>query len=80
MDVLFLVLTVVVLVGGWMSIRRRRDPWRARLEEEPWAASLREEEDQEPLDMEEVRRAEDAFWEDGWDGPNEDDQGFQPYR
>jgi hypothetical protein len=82
MDMLFLLLTLVLLVGGWVSLRRRRDAEASRLRDEPWAASLMEEDADEPLDMDEARRAEDAFWETSasWDGPDEDDQGVQPYR
>lgn len=80
MDLLFLLLSLVVLVGGWVALRRRRDEQFERLRDEPWAASLIEEEVAEPLDMDAARRAEDAFWQESWDGPDEDDQGFQPYR
>jgi hypothetical protein len=78
MDTLFLLLTLVLLVGGWVSLRQRRDAQAARLRDEPWAASLMDDRDEEPLDMEEARRAEDAFWEESWDRPDDEDQGFQP--
>jgi len=72
-DVLFLLLSLVVLVGGVVALgRRQRDvPSDARLDEEPWAASLREEDDDEPLDEDEIRAAEDAFWEEEWDLPED---------
>ncbi len=70
----FLLLTLLVLVAGLVSVRRRRTGgWTERIEREPWAASLRDEdEDAEPLDEEAIRRAEDAFLEDRWEG--EDDR------
>jgi len=75
-DVLFLLLSLVVLVGGVVALgRRKRDSaWDARLEREPWAASLQEEDDDEPLDEDEIRAAEDAFWEEEWDEP--ESRGF----
>jgi hypothetical protein len=75
-DALFLLLSLVVLVGGMVAMgrRRRAETSEARLQEEPWAASLRDDEDDEPLDEDEIRAAEDAFWEEGWDEP--EDRGF----
>ncbi len=75
MDVLFLLFTLIVLVGGVVAMGRRKrgyDDPRA-LEEEPWRASLEEED--EPLDEDAAREAEDAFWaEEGWD--EAEDRGF----
>ncbi|CAN5686496.1 hypothetical protein BH23GEM11_BH23GEM11_03290 [soil metagenome] len=80
MDMLFLLLSLIVVVGGFVALGRRRKgaAWESRLEEEPWALSLRDEElgDDEPVDDDEIRAAEDAFLqEDGWE-PEED--GWEP--
>jgi hypothetical protein len=75
MGTLFVLLTLVVLVGGVVAMGRRRKDYAdaGLLEEEPWRASL--EEDDEPLDEDEIRAAEDAFWEEeGWD--EAEDRGF----
>ena len=73
---ILLILLVLITVG--VIRRRRSDAEAERLLEEPWRASLLEEED-EPLDEEAIRRAEDEFWEESWDLPDEsDDQGIQP--
>lgn len=73
MDVLFLLLSLVVLVGGVVAMGRRRKDGvsDARLEEEPWAASLQHDGADEPLDEDEIRAAEDAFWEEEWDEPED---------
>jgi LPXTG-motif cell wall-anchored protein len=73
--VLFLLLGLVVLVGGAISLRRRKDGgWDERLEREPWTASLREaDDDDEPLDEDAIREAEDAFLAEDWDRPDAED-------
>jgi hypothetical protein len=64
-------MALLVLVGGMAMFRRRRvyeSP-----ADEPWRASLAD--DDEPLDLEEIRRAEDEWLErDGWDGGPDDEQ------
>jgi hypothetical protein len=72
MDILFLLLSLVVVVGGFVALGRRRSgtAWEDRLEREPWALSLRDEElaDDGPVNDDEIRAAEDAFLEEeGWE-------------
>jgi hypothetical protein len=63
-------MALVVLLGGMMMLLRRRQP--EQFADEPWRASLRE--DDEPLDMDEIRRAEDEWLTDsGWEGPDEEE-------
>lgn len=56
-------MALLAVLGAAAAMRRRRgyeDPG-----EEPWRASLQR--DDEPLDVEEIRRAEDEWLEeDGW--------------
>jgi hypothetical protein len=72
---IFLLLTVLALVGGALALSRRgRGGWEARqkerVEREPWAASLEDDDaHDEPLDEDAIREAEDAFLERPWDGP-----------
>jgi flagellar biosynthesis/type III secretory pathway M-ring protein FliF/YscJ len=74
---LLLLLLLVIAVG--VIRRRRRDAEAERLREEPWRASLEGEADDEPLDEEAIRRAEDEFWEESWELPEDpEDQGIQP--
>jgi hypothetical protein len=72
--VLFLVLAAVVLVAGWLVRRRVR---RIRTGRGPIVSdellrsildddALRELDDAEPLDEDEIRKAEDEFWDDEW--------------
>ncbi len=80
--VLFLLLGLVVLIGGAISLRRRKDGgWDERLEREPWAASLREAEaeadDDEPLDEDAIREAEDAFLAEEWDAPDGEEEPWR---
>lgn len=51
-----------------------RKPRRAKYEDEPWRASLNEED--EPLDMEEARRAEEEWENEGGLEWEEDEEGW----
>jgi hypothetical protein len=55
---LWIALATVVLLGGIAAMRRRR--MYESVEEEPWRASLEED---EPLDLDEIRRAEEEWLE-----------------
>lgn len=65
----WLILTILALVAGFAAVRRRSP---ASIEREPWEADPA---DDEPLDMEEIRRAE-AEWEaeQDWEGPSEEEE------
>ncbi len=72
---LFVILAAVVLVGGLLSRRRVQrtvegeDPV---VTDELLRSLLQEgEEDPEPLDEDEIRKAEDEFWDEPWDDPEE---------
>jgi hypothetical protein len=54
-----LLFAVLLVIAVLVAARRRRDPVEDAAE--PWRASLRELDDDEPLDIEEIRRAE-AEW------------------
>ncbi|HUE97437.1 MAG TPA: hypothetical protein VMN39_12310 [Longimicrobiaceae bacterium] len=61
---MFWVLMALLVVAGGVLLRRRQPIGEDR---EPWRASLREEEEDEPLDLEEIRRAEDEWLaEEAW--------------
>ncbi|MBA2246145.1 MAG: hypothetical protein H0W11_14410 [Gemmatimonadetes bacterium] len=66
-----MMLAILLVVGALLMIARRRRY--ETVEEEPWRASLAE--DDEPLDMEQARRAEEEFLADSW---QEDDD--EPWR
>jgi hypothetical protein len=55
---LWIALATVVLLDGIAALRRRR--MYESVEEEPWRASLEED---EPLDLDEIRRAEEEWLE-----------------
>lgn len=65
----WLFLTVLVVIGGLLMMRRRAEFVAA--ESEPWRASLG---DDEPLDIEEIRRAEKEWLESSeWEDLPEDE-------
>ncbi len=68
----WILLAVLVVIGAWLAFARRRRY--ETVEDEPWRASLAD--DDEPLDMEEARRAEQEFLADHWD--EEEDE--EPWR
>jgi hypothetical protein len=71
----WLILAVFALVGGAAMLNRRRTY--ESPEAEPWRASL---DDDEPLDLEEIRRAEEEFLSDeGW-SPEESGEEEEPWR
>jgi hypothetical protein len=60
-------LAVLVITAGLLVMGRRRRY--ESVEDEPWRASLAESE--EPLDMDEIRRAEDEWLEEAeWEDPS----------
>ncbi len=67
---LWILMAFLVVLSAMVVLRRR-----ARYEspgEEPWRASLQSED--EPLDLEEIRQAEDEWLQDdGWRDSSEDD-------
>ena len=66
----WILMAVLVLLGAALVFRRRGRYESPR--EEPWRSSL--EPSDEPLDIEEIRRAEDEWLqEDGWRDPPEDE-------
>lgn len=72
MTFLWLFLAVLVLVAAIVGTARRRRY--ESVEDEPWRASLEED---EPLDMERARRAEEEFLRDHWESETED---AEPWR
>jgi len=54
---LWVLMAVLVLVAG-LSLMRRRAAYES-MEDEPWRASLQA--DDEPLDLDEIRRAEEEW-------------------
>ena len=64
----WLVLTILSIVAGVAAIRRRSP---SSIEREPWEPDPA---DDEPLDLDEIRRAE-AEWEadQGWEDPPEEE-------
>lgn len=73
----FIILAAIVLLGG--IIRRRRvqhtvQSGRPIVGDELLRSILRDSEenheDEEPLDEDEIRAAEDEFWEENWDDPD----------
>jgi len=71
MGLLFAVLLIVAIL---VVMRRGRAP--ASHQEEPWRASLREEVD-EPLDLEEIRRAEEEWEAEGGLDWEEEDESWR---
>jgi hypothetical protein len=80
MSWIWLVLAVLLLLAGFRYVARIRsargprgvpvlddDGVRRILETGAFAA----EEEEEPLDLEEAARAEDEFWDESWDEPEE---------
>jgi hypothetical protein len=69
---LWLFLTLIAVVGGLLALRRKRFYAAAEMEAEPWRASLTEED--EPLDLDEIRKAEEEWSESGdWENTIEDE-------
>ncbi len=66
---LWLLMALFVIVGGVMMLRRKAEFVAG--EDEPWRQSLGED---EPLDIDEIRRAEEE-WSDTaeWEDPPEDE-------
>lgn len=68
---LWIILALVAVLAGAAAMTRRRSY--ESVEDEPWRASLDED---EPLDLDEIERAEEEFYEDeGWSG--DDDEGWR---
>ncbi len=74
-DLLFLGLALLVVVGGLAARRRARqakgglgDDLIRQIE----TVGRVDAEDVDPLDLEEARAEEDAFWEQTWDEPEEE--------
>ncbi|MDX1576888.1 MAG: hypothetical protein R3266_00320 [Gemmatimonadota bacterium] len=70
----FLGLAVLVILGGWAARRRVREA-RTTVTDEMVRRIERlgrvDAEDVEPLDLDEARAEEDAFWARTWDEPEE---------
>ncbi len=65
----WLVLTILALMAGFASLRRRSP---SSIEREPWEPDPA---DDPPLDMEEIRRAEEEWEADqGWEDPSEEEE------
>ena len=65
----WLLLALLVLLGAYSMTRRRR--LYESTAAEPWRASLKED---EPLDIEEVRRAEEEWLDDsGWQSAEDEE-------
>ncbi len=68
---MFWILTAVLVALGALLVLSRRRRYDSP-GEEPWRAAL--ESDDEPLDVEEIRKAEEEWLQDdGWSEPPEDD-------
>lgn len=66
----WLMMAMVVIVAGLLAFRRRRNY--ESTDAEPWRASLSR--DDEPLDMDEARRAEEEWLqEEGWSDSDDDE-------
>jgi hypothetical protein len=66
---LWIILAILAIAGGFLARRRSTND----IDEEPWRASLREPDDDEPLDIEEIRNAEEEWLaSDAWDADSED--------
>lgn len=64
---LWLVLAILVIVGAAVAFTRHRRY--ESIEDEPWRASLDED---EPLDLDQARRAEEEFLADEWQGEEDE--------
>ncbi|MBA4159403.1 MAG: hypothetical protein H0X65_18305 [Gemmatimonadetes bacterium] len=70
----WLLLTILLVIAGVIALSRRRN-YRAReVEDEPWRASLDED---EPLDLDAAREAEERWLAEEWE---EDDAEDEPWR
>jgi hypothetical protein len=67
MNIFWLALVALLVIGFFAALSRRRRY--ETVEDEPWRASL---DDDEPLDMDAAREAEEEWLEQSWD---EDDGG-----
>jgi hypothetical protein len=66
---LWIILAILAIAGGFLARRRSTND----VDEELWRASLREPDDDEPLDIEEIRNAEEEWLaSDAWDADSED--------
>lgn len=66
---LWILMGLLVVIGGLLAFRRRQGY--ESTEREPWRASLASD---EPLDVDEARRAEEEWLEtEEWEEPPEDD-------
>ncbi len=72
MGTFFLVLAALIVFAGVRALRMRR-PYPEEVE--PWDRAW--DDDDEPLDEEEIRAAEDAFWEEGEWEDEVDDEGWR---
>jgi hypothetical protein len=73
---LWLILTVLALVAGLLAFRRKRSYESS--EEEPWRRSL--EPDDEPLDIDAIREAEEEWLESAeeeWDEGTPEDESWR---
>ena len=75
---LFIILAAIVLAGGLLSRRRIRDTVEGDVPlvtDEVLRRILEEgavsPDDDEPLDEDRIREAEDRFWDEEWDRPEE---------
>jgi hypothetical protein len=66
----WLMLAVLVILGAAAAMARRRRY--EAVDTEPWRASLRE--DDEPLDLDEARRAEEEFLASDWQEREDDEE------
>lgn len=64
----WLMLSLLVIAAVVLNRRRRAG---AATDDEPWRASL--EADDEPLDLDEIREAEEEWFAEEWEGPPEED-------
>jgi hypothetical protein len=66
---LWLMMALLVVVAA-MAVLRRKQRY-GTTQDEPWRASL---DDDEPLDMDEIRREEEEWLKSsGWDDPSDDE-------
>lgn len=73
---MFWVLMALLVVAAGFLVRSRSRP---TVEDEPWRASLEDED--EPLDLDEIRRAEDEWLaEEEWAGETWQEEGEEDWR